>query len=187
MKKTFPILFGTAVFISALIAGCDKKDSASGSVTDTNSTQRATSEMKDAAAAAGEKIKATTEKAEEATKEAVKSLADKVHPESTPPVATTPPPEIPPTPTTVAPPAEETKSPAAAQGLIDKAKAYVSEGKYKESLTSLKQLSDYKLTPEQQKTVDSLKASAQKYFSTNTLKSLGGLFQRGNVPAATNP
>jgi len=188
MKHTFQFVLGASVLISSLLTGCDKKDSASTSVTATNSAvERATSEMKDAAATAGEKIKETTEKAGAATKDAVKNIADKVHTESTTPVATTPPAEIPPTPTTIAPPAEDTKSPAAAQSLIDKAKAYVSEGKYKESLTSLKQLRDYQLTPEQQKTVDNLKASAQKYFSTNTLKSLSGLFQRTNAPAATNP
>jgi hypothetical protein len=68
---------------------------------------------------------------------------------------------------------------AQAQGLIDKAKGLVSNEKYQEALNSLQQLTNMKLTPEQQKMVDDLKAQIQtalaKAAGTNAASALGNI------------
>lgn len=65
-----------------------------------------------------------------------------------------------------------------AQGLIDRAKSLVADQKYQDALSSLGQLSSLKLTADQQKMVDDLKAKIQaalaKATATDPAAALGG-------------
>ena len=65
------------------------------------------------------------------------------------------------------------------QGLIDKVKSLIAEKKYTEAMNVLKELSALKLTPDQQKIVDDLKAqienALQAQATSEATKSVGGL------------
>jgi len=62
--------------------------------------------------------------------------------------------------------------------LITQAKAYITDKKYQDALTSLQQISSLKLTPEQQKTVDDLKAQLQKLMASQTVTNILGGFRK---------
>jgi hypothetical protein len=65
------------------------------------------------------------------------------------------------------------------QNLIDQAKTLVGVQKYQEALDTLKQLTSFQLTPDQQNAVDVLKTQIQKLMSTptasNAVNSVGNL------------
>lgn len=69
-----------------------------------------------------------------------------------------------------------------AQSVIDQAKGYVSDKRYQDALATLKQLSNSKLTPDQEKMVNDLKTQIQtlmsNQLSTNAASAIGGFLKK---------
>ncbi len=68
-----------------------------------------------------------------------------------------------------------------AQGVIDQAKSLVAGNKYQEALTTLQQLKNVKLTPEQQKLVDDLTAQIQKALAAGSKTASDAAGAAGNL------
>jgi hypothetical protein len=157
--KTTQFITGTVCGLMLLVAGCGKEESAAPppAPRETKSTtDQLTADAKKVAGQATEQVKETAQKVATETKEAAAKVTDQLS--SATNTAT----------------AQAGTQP---QGLIDRAKAYIADKKYEDALGSLKQLSNTKLTPEQQKIVDNLKVQAQKLMASDAVKSVGGLLQ----------
>jgi len=153
MKTKHLLALLTVAALTVGLIGCEKKSESGIPAPSTTSTNTIGNTLKDAANTAATEVKKVAEE--------VKTTAEKTVTDATAEVKSL-----------------TSTATSKAQEYIDKAKTFVSEKKYQEALTSLKQLSDLSLTPEQQKAVDDLKRTIQAALSnsatTNAINSLFG-------------
>jgi colicin import membrane protein len=157
MKNKIMFLTLTAALACGL-AGCSKNESGTTAIDDANKAAA----DDDAAAKTAEAAKVEATKIAEATKADAAKTAEAAKVEA-------------------AKVAEAAKVEAAkaadnaqAQGLIDKAKNYIAEGKFSDASSALQQLTGLSLTDEQVKLVDDLKEQIQKALAAKAAADAAG-------------
>ncbi|HEU5070399.1 MAG TPA: hypothetical protein VFV96_08295 [Verrucomicrobiae bacterium] len=174
MKTTKTILaLGTCCAV-ALLAGCEKKSETTGTSTDqgTSAAQATGDTMKKAADA----VATEANQAVDAAKPMVEKTATEVKSAATAAVSTV---------SAAVQPATSTASAdvnAKVNQLIDQAKTLLGQSKYSDALNTLQQVNNFKLSPEQQQLVTSLKEQIQKAMAaagaTNAAGAVGNLLNK---------
>jgi len=168
MKTTF---LSVAIAAAGLaLAGCSKSEPATPTVEHAN---KAAVSAADATAKAAEAAKAEAEKTAAAVKAEAARVADAAKAEA---ARVTDAAKVEAAKTAEAATAEATKAAdnAKTQGLIDKAKSLIAEGKFSDAASVLQQLAGQTLSGDQTKLVESLKEQIQKAIAAKATENAAG-------------